>query len=565
MRTNGKIAAGKELADEIRRLTRRDFLKVGGTGLAGVALLGTAGCGSVFQGDGGNGGGGGGGDSSVTVNLGDTIRDLNSTSTTDSVSSDILLNVMSSLYRLDPNQKPVPDLAKSVEISDDLLDYTFTLRDGIQWSNGDPVTAQDFEYAWLRALHPDTAGQYAYILTTFIKGATEFNAGDADRDAVAIRATDDKTLEVTLVSPSPFWLGLTAFFTYLPQKQSFVEQQGDQYAQNANALLYNGPYTLEKFNPTSGVTMKKNPDYWDAGSVDIQTVEGKIVKELDTAVNLYESGELDDVEIDGQYVSEYRDSPDFWSQTYFACFYMVPNQGKIPLFQNVKARKAIQMGFDRQALVDKILQNGSEAAPGYVPTGIAGPGNQEFREAVGTTMPEFDAQQAKKLFQEAVEEVGESPTIELLAYDDSTARDIATFLQSQFENNLGAKINVKVQPFDRKLELEAEGNFQLSWQGWIADYNDPMTFLDLFLSDSAFNTGGYANDQYDQLINGAKKETDLARRMDLMIEAEKILVAESAGTAPMYFEGEAHLIRPAIKNYVDHRYGAGLDVKWWKL
>ncbi|MDP8947870.1 MAG: ABC transporter substrate-binding protein [Actinomycetota bacterium] len=547
------------------RITRRDFLKIGGTGLAGATLLGAAGCGVFQQGGGGQGGGDGGGSSAVAVNLGDTIRDLDSTTTTDSVSTDILLNVMSGLYRLDPNQEPVPDMAEGVEISDDKLTYTFTLRDGIQWSNGDPVTSQDFKYAWLRALDPDTAGQYAYILTSFIEGATEFNAGDGSAEDVAIETPDDKTLRVTLASPSPFWLGLTSFFTYLPQNQKFVEEQGDQYAQNANALLYNGPYTLNQFNPTNGVTMVKRDDYWDADNVVIQRVEGKIVKELDTAVNLYESGELDDVEIDGQYVQEYSDTPDFWSQTYFATFYMVPNQDKVPLFQNENVRKAIQMGFDRQALVDQILQNGSEAASGFVPEGMAGPGDQTYREALGPTMPEFDPQQARKLFQQGVEEVGENPPIELLAYDDSTARDIATFLQSQLQDNLGAKVNVKVQPFDRKLELESNGQFELSWQGWIADYNDPINFLELFESDNAFNTSGYSNKRYDQLIEGARKETDFAQRMQMLLDAEKVLVTETAGTAPMYFEGEAHLIRPAIKNYVDHKYGAGIDVRWWKL
>ncbi|MCA3748563.1 MAG: peptide ABC transporter substrate-binding protein, partial [Rubrobacter sp.] len=156
-------------------------------------------------------------------------------------------------------------------------------------------------------------------------------------------------------------------------------------------------------------------------------------------------------------------------------------------------------------------------------------------------------------------------TIELLAYDDSTARDIATFLQNQFQENLGMKTRVKVQPFDRKLELEANGEFELSWQGWIADYNDPMTFLDLFLSDSSFNTGGYENERYDQLIRQAKEETNFARRMQQLLEAERILVQEDAGTAPMYFDGEASLVRPTIKNYVEHKYGAGIDVKWWRL
>jgi oligopeptide transport system substrate-binding protein len=543
------------------RITRRDFLKIGGTGLAGAALLGTAGCNVFQQGGGGEEGGGGGG--SVTVNLGDSIRDLNSTSTTDSVSSDILLNTMSGLYRLDPEQKPVPDMAKGVEISDDQLTYTFTLRDGIKWSNGDPVTSQDFKSAWLRALDPDTAGQYSYILTTFIKGATEFNAGEGSADDVAIETPDDKTLVATLVAPSPFWLGLTSFFTYLPQNQKFVEQQGEKYAQSADALLYNGPYLLKEFAPTKGVTMVKNNDYWDAGNVDIQQVEGVIVREGETAINLYESGDLDDTEIFGQYVNEYRDTPDFWSQTYFTCFYLVFNYRE-PIFQNENIRKAFQVGFDGEALANQILNDGSEAATGYVPEGIAGPGNQTFREAQGPVMPDYDPQQAKVFFQKGIEEVGSNPTIELLAYDDSTARDIATFLQSQFEE-VGAKISVNIQPFDRKLELESNGEFQLSWQGWIADYNDPMTFMELFESDNAFNTQKYKNPRYDQLIEGAREETDAGRRMDMMLEAERILVEEDAGTAPMYFEGEAHLIRPAIKNYVDHQYGAGLDVYWWKL
>ena len=547
------------------RISRRDFLKVGGTGLAGAALLGTAGCGVFQQGGRQQGGGGGGASKTVTVNLGDTIRDLDSTTTTDSVSTDILLNVMSGLYRLDPKQQPVPDMAEGVEISDDDLTYTFTLRDGIKWSNGDPVTSQDFKYAWLRALDPDTAGQYAYIISSFIKGAAEFNAGDGSAEDVAIETPDDKTLEATLLAPSPFWLGLTSFFTYLPQNQKFVEQQGEQYAQNADALIYNGPYLLTEFNPTNGVTLTKNEDYWNAGRVAVQKVEGRIVKEQDTAVNLYETGELDETEIDSQYVQEYKGTPDFWSQTYFATFYLVFNS-KVPFFQNENIRRAFQIGWDQRALTDQILQNGSEPASGFVPAGMAsgGPGDQTFREVQGRVTPDFDPQEAKSLFQQGVEEAGENPPIELLAYDDSTARDIATFLQSEFEK-MGAKINVKVQPFDRKLELESNGEFQLSWQGWIADYNDPINFLELFESDNAFNTQKYSNAQFDELIRGAREETDLQRREDMLLEAERILVEETAGTGPMYFEGEAHLLRPSIKNFVDHQYGAGLDAMWWKL
>lgn len=341
-----------------------------------------------------------------------------------------------------------------------------------------------------------------------------------------------------------------------------MEEQGDQYGQSADALLYNGPYSLTSFNPTQGVTYVKRDDYWDADNVDIQRIEGRIVTEVGTAVNLHEAGNLDVTEISQEYVNQYRDSPDFYSQSNFATFYLVFNND-LPLFQNENIRRAFQMGFDQQTLTQEILQDGSEPGVGLVPNGIDGPGSQTFREAEGPTMPEFDLQEAKRLFQQGIEEIGENPTIELLSYDTTGGRDVATFLQEQFEK-MGAKINVTVQPFDRKLELEADGEFQLSFQGWIADYNDPMTFLDLFLSDSSFNTGKYKGERYDELINQALTETDFARRMDQMLEAERVLIEEDAGLAPVYFEGQVWLIEPSIKNFVYYRSG-GDAIKLWRL
>jgi oligopeptide transport system substrate-binding protein len=544
------------------RITRRDFLKIGGTGLAGATLLGTAGCGSIFGGEQG-GTGGGGGSKAIAVNLGDNFRDLDSTTTTDSASTAILDNVMEGLMRLDQNDKPVPAQAKDVQVSDDGLTYTFTLRDGLKWSNGDPVTSQDFKYAWLRAIDPKTAGQYAYIITTFVKGADEFNTGKGSADDVAIETPDDKTVKVTLVSPSPFWLGLAGFFTYYPQNQKFVEQQGEKYAQTPDALLYNGPYTTTAFENTQGATLVKNEDYWDAGNVSIQRAEFKIVKETDTSVNLYDSGELDETEIDSEYVDEYKGKPDFYSQTFFVTWYLVP-QLSMPIFQNKNVLQALQMSFNRQALVDEILNNGSEPADGYIPVGMAGPGDQTFREAQGPVMPEYDPEQAKALFQKGVEEVGENPTIEYLSYDDSVSRDMATFLQQEWKK-MGANVTINVQPFNEALNLQASGDFQLSQQGWIADYNDPMTFLDLFEPGSSFNTSNYENERYGQLISGAREEADPASRMDMLMEAERILVEEDAATAPIYFEGEVHLVRPSLKGYFEHKYGGTWDLKYWKL
>ena len=554
---------------DLSQLSRRDFLRMGGTGLAGAALLGSAGCGSLFGGGqgGGNGGGGGGGGNSITINLEDAIRDLNSTTTTDSVSTNVLLNVMDGLYRLDENTEPQPAIAEGVEISDDQLNYTFTLRDGVEWSDGSPVTAQDFEYAWLRALDPETAGQYAFIIGQFVEGGTEFNAGEGSRGDVGIRATDDKTLEVTLAAPAPFFLGLTSFFTYLPQKQSFVEEQGDNYAQGADGLLYNGPYTLTDFNSTKGVTFEKNDRYWNADNVDIPKVEAVIVTEQDTIVNLYEGGDLDVAGLSAEYVDEYRDAPEFQTQTYFATFYLTWNYEN-ELFQNPNILKALQIGFDRKAIADTILNNGSKPATGYVPEDMAANGgdSQSFREVQGPTVPEFDADEARRLFQQGVEELGQEPgAVELLVYEGDPAEDVAAFLQEEFRKNLGLETKIKVQPFDAKLQLEADGNFEMSWQGWIGDYNDPMTFLDLYLSDSSFNTGGYKNEQYDQLIRDAQAEADPAARLELMQEAERVLVEEDAAVAPIFFDGKARLVRDTISNYVDHPYGGGIDISLWSL
>jgi oligopeptide transport system substrate-binding protein len=225
------------------------------------------------------------------------------------------------------------------------------------------------------------------------------------------------------------------------------------------------------------------------------------------------------------------------------------------------------MGFDRAALNYKILNNGSEPATGFVPDGIAGPGNQTFREAEGPTMPDYDAQKAKELFQKGIQEVGENPEIEILNYDDSEMRDVGTVLQSELKK-MGMKTKVKPQPFAQKLDLENKGNFQLSNQGWIADYNDPMTFLDLFQSTSSYNTsiaGGYKNPRYDQLISGAKNETDIGKRMDMLLEAEKLLVEEDAGVSPWRFYGRAFLVKTFITRFVDQPYGGGIDYSLWKL
>jgi oligopeptide transport system substrate-binding protein len=553
----GKVLAGTQLS-------RKDFLKISGTGLAGAALLGTAGCGSVFQG----GGGGGSGAKTDTLNLNLTaeIPELDSAVADDSVSIDVLTNVTEGLYRLDLEDKPIPAVAEGVELSNGDLTYTFTLKDGIMWSNGDPVTSHDYKYAWLKALNPETASPYYYIISSFVKGAEEYWSKKGSAEDVAIETPDDKTLRVTLVSKSPFFLQLTSFVTYFPQNQEYVEKLGDKYGQDQDSLLYNGPFILTQGNEGGGGTavFEKNDKYWDKENVAIKTVNGRIVKEEDTAINLYEGGELDLTQLSGDRVKQYADNPDFFKSPLPSCQYGRLNQ-EAPGLDNLNIRKALMIGIDRQALTEQILQDGSVPAYGFVPPAIhPGPGDQTFREANGDLVPK-DVSSARQYWEKGVEELGgEEPELTLLHNDDSLARDIATYLQDQYKKNLGVTFDVQIVTFDAALEKVDNEDYQISFAyGWIGDYDDPMTFMDLYLSDSPNNNSNFKNEEYDRLIREAQTTSDLDKRMQNMLKAERILI-EQAATVPIYFQSRAGVQKPYFKNYAYHSFG-GSDWKYARI
>ncbi|MDN5697449.1 MAG: peptide ABC transporter substrate-binding protein [Rubrobacter sp.] len=524
-----------------------------------AAMFALAGCGSLFS----SGDSGGGEGSTFNDLIENDIADINSITTTDTASFTVLGNAMEGLYRLDENSEPIPGMAEDVEISDDETEYTFTLREGAEWSNGDPVTARDFEYAWLRAMDPETGGEYAYIMTDFIEGGAAYNAGEGSREDVGVEALDERTLEVTLSNPTPFFLNLTAFVTYLPLSQDFVEEQGGDFASGADSLLYNGPYEMTEFGQSEGFTMQKRDSYWDADNIDAQTVNGRVVKEKDTALNLYESGELDVTILNSEQVEEYEDDDAFEQRTEFATLFLYLNN-EDPAMSNESLRKAVQRGFDREAFVDTVLNDGSEPAYGYVPPGMSSGGSSDetFREIVGATVPETSVEEARQLWRQGVEEVGEEPTLTILVSDEDTSRDTGTFLQSQLQENLGANVEVEVVPFDALLDREGEGDYQIAASQWIADYDDPINYLDLWTSDASQNDIRFDNARYDELVNGALTETDPERRTEMLVEAERILVEERAGISPVYHPGTSYLINPEVDDYTTPPYGTPVDYRY---
>ncbi|MGN7175556.1 peptide ABC transporter substrate-binding protein [Cytobacillus sp. SAFR-174] len=496
----------------------------------------------------------------LNLSLDNDIPDLNQVKTTDAISFAVLNNVMEGLYRLDENNEPQPAMAESYEKSEDGLTYTFTLREGIKWSNGDPVTANDFKYSWLRSMHPDTAGAYASILTDYIKGGAEFAAGEAEADAVAIEVKDDKTLVVELVQPTPFFLGLTAFVTYFPLNEKFVSEQGDKFALTHDAILYNGPFVLTDYDQAKGVSMDKNQEYWDKESVALEQVNMKVIKEQSTALNLYEAGELDKVYLSSADVDSYKDSPEFNTETEFRTYFIQFNLGKEP-FQNENIRKALQLGYDPDVLTSVILNNGSEPAYGLIATDMAGVDGKSFRELQGDVIKP-DVEKAKELWAKGVEELGKTPEIELLISDDTVAKDTGTFLQSEYKKNLGIDISLDTQPYSARLDSMRADDYQMAVNRWGADYNDSMTYLNLWANPSnPFFRGNYVNEKYKELVNSAAEDADDQSRIEKLLEAEK-LILEDGALGPLYYDGLSFLQKPYLKGLVTHPYGASPDLKW---
>ncbi|PSL28392.1 oligopeptide transport system substrate-binding protein [Planomicrobium soli] len=499
------------------------------------------------------------------------IPTMDSAIAEDEVTFNILNNVSEGLFRLNEENIAEPAMAANEpEISEDGLTYTFTLRDA-NWSDGSPVTAQDFVFAWQRAVDPETGSPYGpYMMGGTIKNATEVAAGEMDKAELGVQAIDDKTLEVTLERPVPYFISLMSFGTFLPQKEAFVTEKGNDYASNSDNVLYNGPFVLTDWDGTGlKWSLEKNQEYWDAETVQLEKIDFDVVKEPSTAVNLYTSGEKDRATLSGEFALQYAQDPEVVRELDPSTFYLKFNQErngeKTPL-ANVNIRKAIAMAFNKQDMTDVVLADGSLPANYLVPVEFAFDENQaDFREVNGDMMA-FNATEAQTLWAQGLEEEGLTElTLELLGGDTETAKNLDEYMKSQLEGNLeGLTVQLKAVPFAVRLELDEAQDYDIQSAGWGPDYQDPMTFLDLFVTDSPQNKMSYSNKEFDALIESAKGELaqDAAARWDAMAQAERILLEEDAAIAPTYQRGHMSLQKPYVKGIVAHPFGGNYAYKW---
>ncbi|MEN1938370.1 peptide ABC transporter substrate-binding protein [Paenibacillus sp. 102] len=493
------------------------------------------------------------------------IPTMDSAKSTDGESGIVLRNVFEGLYNLGEDNKPVPGVAESYDVSPDKTKYTFHLRDA-KWSNGTPVTAKDFVFAWQRAVNPDTAAEYAFLLFD-IKNAKQVNKKELTPDQLGVKAIDDKTLEVQLEQPVPYFLSLTTFTTFLPINEEYFKAQGNQYALETNHLIYNGAFTLEDWKHEQSFKFKKNPNYWDTKTVNLEEINFNILKEKSTAVNLYESKQIDRVALTESFVDKYKQDPNFKERAEVGVQFLRLNQ-KNAVLQNTNARHAISQAMNKKAYVNTILNNGAIPAEGFVPAKFAkSPDGKYFREENGPLVKD-DVKLAKENWKKAKQELGiDKVTIELLTSDNSIAQKTGEYLKGELEKNLdGLTIKLKPQPRKQQLKLLLSGDYEIGIDGWGPDFADPISFLDLFTTDSAYNFDKYSNKGYDELIH--KVKTDLAgdekARWEALKQAEKILLKDAA-VAPLYQQGRSYLQCSYVKGLVTTDFGGEFNYKWAKV
>ena len=477
---------------------------------------------------------------------------------TDTTSFEILRVTMEGLVRLDENSevKQGSGMAESWEVSEDGLVYTFHLKNDVKWSNGDPVTAEDFEYAWKRVLNPDTGADYAYQLY-YLKNGAAYNSGEANADDVGVKALDATTLEVTLEAEAPYFLQLTAFGSLYPVPKKVVEANPD-WAADAETHVSNGPFKLTKWAHDEEVVVEKNENYWNQAAIKLDKISWGMVNDDNTAYQLYLNNDFHKIQAPHELTYELLQKGEAVSTPILGTYMYIFNVEKEP-FNNKYIRQAFSAAIDRDAIVNFVTKGGQIPAYGFVPFGSSPDLGVDFREANGNMIPTDDP---KALLEKGMAELNitELPEV-VLSYNTSEGhKKIAEAVQQMWKENLGVDVKLFNQEWKVFLETLSAGDFQMGRYGWLGDYMDPMTFMDMWVTGGGNNDTNYANPEYDALIEKAKSTGDQQVRLDAMSKAEKMMMDDMV-VAPVYFYTSVYMQHDNVKGVVLHGDGA-FDFTW---
>ena len=489
----------------------------------------------------------------ISLNAGMEPTGLNTLTSTYAIEFSLFKHMYENLVSLDDDDNTVPGAAESWDYDEDTLTYTFHLRKDGVWTNGDPVTAKDFEFAWSQALNPDVASDYAYFLY-FIKNAEKYFNGEVAWDEVGVKVVDDYTLEVTMEQPTPYALFLFSFGTLAPINQRFYEAVGaDLYSTEAQYFCTNGPFALTEWSHNDKIVMQKNDAWHGAADVEVEEIDWKIITDANAALSSFLAGDLDMVGLGTGELIKQAEAAGATIQSYTdgTSFYIYFNNNDQYL-SNVNLRRALFNAIDEQKEIDTVWQNDNEPMTSFTAPGVSATDGTSFAGKVGELYaPSRDQEKAKEYLATALSELGctvddLSAHLSIDCGDSPTSIAEASFYQEQWRQVLGIEVAVNSMITKQGSQNRKTGNYVMSITGWGPDYNDPNTFLDLWVTDGGNNQTGFSNERYDELIDLAAKETDLEKRESYFIECEQI-IADQLPIGPAFWRAPSYACSDKIK------------------
>lgn len=477
-------------------------------------------------------------DQTLVWNIGSEPKTIDPGLNAASDGGDVINNMFEGLMR-EVDGKLEPAMAESYTISDDKLVYTFTLRDGLKWSDGESLTAYDFEYAWNRVLDPATASEYMFI----------FSEANVD----TFRAIDKQTFEVTLKSPTPYFLGLTAFYTFFPVKESAVVQGPDGgWAVDPDTSVVNGPFMLKEYKNADRIVLTKNPHYWRADQVSLDQIEALMIVDEATALTGYESGQIHVIDSmpNAEIPRLLAEDPSFMILPQDGLYYYAFNTTVEPM-DNAKVRRALNLAIDRTAIVETVTKGGQIPATTMVSQSSRDHNGNVFAVEAGDSGIPVDSsgvEKARELLAEAGYPDGEGfPVLEIMYNTSEGHKSIAESIQEMWKQNLGIDVTLTNQEFAVFQDTRKQGNFQIARAGWLGDYSDPMTYLGMFISNSPMNYANWNSAEYDQIIETAKTQAP-AERFDLLYKAHDMIMDASA-YLPIYYYTDPIMVSEKVVDW----------------
>lgn len=491
------------------------------------------------------------------------LATLDSALYNDVSSSDMIGQVFEGLYRVKNGTEVEFGQAESVKVSDDGLTYTFTLRDGLKWSDGSPVTAADFEYSYQRLADPKSGASVQSV--DVFKNAAAVRKGEKEVSELGVKALDDKTLEVTLEYPAPYLPKLLSGSRYMPVSKAVHSAKGDKYGTSADNVVTNGPFTIQDWNGTNlEWKLVKNDNYWDAANVYLKDVQVQVIKENSTGADLFDAGQLDYTTLTDQFVQEYTGADDFHTASKATIGYLSFNTQR-EATANADLRRAIAQAFDKQVYADSVIQDGSKVLNNQVPKDFdVNEAGEDYQTAAGP-MLEYNLEAAQADWAKAKAALGKDTIeLQLLTSDVGLSKRTAEFLQAQLEANLpGLKLTISSVPLKNRLEFQRQSDFDIFYGTWAPDYQDALNFIEQYKTGGGINFAKYSNAEYDKLVEQARNEyaNDLAKRRQALIQAETIGIKQDAVAAPIYQSSTSYLLKARVKNFEVMPFGRTINLR----